>query len=232
MESYIEAVSLDLDGTLICVKPAEEIISDFLEKKGIRIDTESVREKLRNINLYKKEILKNYRNAVDYYIRLNYAILSSLNVRSWKLAAELLKRWFDKGNFKVYDDVVYFFTHIKALGLKIIILSNNLSKEVVKILKMVNIENLVDAIATPDLSGFFKPNPEAFKYAAKSLEVSPDKVIHIGDSLEEDYEGALRSGMRALLVVRRSTPPAGVRYVRNLYEAYKEVLAFEHLGKS
>lgn len=229
--SYIKAVSLDLDGTLICTKPAEDIISNFLKRHGIMVKSERIRNELRNVKHYNKIALEKYKDPKECYVNLNYAILSALNVHSWELAEKLFNEWFNRDNFKIYKDAIRFLTCIKSLNLKIVILSNNLSNEVVKVLRIIGVKDFVDAIATPDLSGYFKPSLGAFKYVANIVRVPPNRIIHIGDSLEEDYMGALKSGMKALLVVRKANPPSGIRYVRSLDEACDRVLAFEHVGE-
>ena len=47
-----------------------------------------------------------------------------------------------------------------------------------------------------------KPHPEMFRRAAARLGVAPGELMHVGDSLEEDYAAARDAGFRALLLDR------------------------------
>ncbi|HLG70427.1 MAG TPA: HAD family hydrolase [Chloroflexota bacterium] len=51
-----------------------------------------------------------------------------------------------------------------------------------------------------DEMGVRKPAPEIFQEAARQLGVQPVDMLHVGDSVENDVEGAQAAGARALLV--------------------------------
>ena len=223
MREKLKGVSVDLDGTLICTKPVEDIITAFLNRRGVKVNIGDVKDKIRSFKLNTKKILSLSRDPKDYYIRLNNAILSHLGFEDVGLAEELLNEWFEKENFRVFPDTYFFLRHVKENGLRVVILSNNLSWEVEKVLNITSIRKYVDSISTPDITGTFKPDQEAFHSAAKAIGLTNKDVIHIGDSIDEDYEGALRAGMKALLVIREGEPPKGIRYVRNLIEATARV---------
>lgn len=59
----------------------------------------------------------------------------------------------------------------------------------------------------------YKPRPEMFTAALALLELGPDEVIHVGDSLSGDVAGALRLGIPVAWVnrSRRPAPSAGPR---------------------
>jgi putative hydrolase of the HAD superfamily len=48
-------------------------------------------------------------------------------------------------------------------------------------------------------AGWRKPAPQFFTHLAGTLELPPGGVLHIGDDLANDFEGARRAGMHALL---------------------------------
>lgn len=54
------------------------------------------------------------------------------------------------------------------------------------------------AIADSGRLGFEKPGREIFAWTAERLGVPLDRVVHVGDSLAADVEGALAAGMRAI----------------------------------
>lgn len=52
--------------------------------------------------------------------------------------------------------------------------------------------------------GAAKPDRRVFGAAAEAFELSPDQILHVGDSAEADFEGAKLAGFGALLLDRRS----------------------------
>src|SRR3989442_3710708 len=59
-----------------------------------------------------------------------------------------------------------------------------------------------DAVITSESAQTYKPRPRIFEAALESLRVGPRDVIHVGDSLMADVEGASRLGMRTVWVNR------------------------------
>ena len=59
-----------------------------------------------------------------------------------------------------------------------------------------------DAIITSESAQTYKPGPRIFEAALESLGVRPADVIHVGDSLVADVQGASRLGMRTVWVNR------------------------------
>ncbi|MGE3510036.1 MAG: HAD family hydrolase, partial [Vicinamibacterales bacterium] len=74
--------------------------------------------------------------------------------------------------------------------------------------------------------GLMKPHPSIFKAALDRLDATPAEAVMVGDSIAHDVEGALRTGMRAVLVHRSAEPhpletsltASGVPVVRSLRE--------------
>jgi len=59
-----------------------------------------------------------------------------------------------------------------------------------------------DAVITSESAQTYKPRPRIFEAALESLRVRPEDVIHVGDSLVADVQGASRLGMRTVWVNR------------------------------
>jgi putative hydrolase of the HAD superfamily len=64
--------------------------------------------------------------------------------------------------------------------------------------------------------GFRKPHPAFYQAACASLRVPPERVLCIGDDLENDVEGAWRAGLNGLLLDRHDQRPEGVPFVTDL----------------
>lgn len=74
-------------------------------------------------------------------------------------------------------------------------------------------------IISSDMAKAYKPHRAVFE---KALEVSgcrADEVIHIGDSVSSDVEGAIAAGIRPVLIDREGTKAVeGVPAVKSLTE--------------
>ncbi len=76
--------------------------------------------------------------------------------------------------------------------------------------------NLVDEVVSSAVVGAAKPDPAPFRHALELAGAAPAEALHVGDSLENDVAGARAAGVRAVLVDRAGSAPAGVEAVRSL----------------
>jgi putative hydrolase of the HAD superfamily len=64
--------------------------------------------------------------------------------------------------------------------------------------------------------GMEKPDPAMFAWMAEQLGAPPDRIVHVGDSLGADVQGALRAGLRAVwfsvLGAGSATAPDGLSH--------------------
>lgn len=75
-------------------------------------------------------------------------------------------------------------------------------------------------IFTSEDARSYKPRKELFELALKETGLAPDEVVHIGDSLSSDIEGARNVGIEAIWVNRGGRAvPQDVRAVGDLLEA-------------
>jgi len=70
--------------------------------------------------------------------------------------------------------------------------------------------------------GFRKPDKRIFLEAARQVGAEPDNIIYVGDRINKDVKGALRSGMQAVLKTAYTNAgkkvPAGVERIENISE--------------
>lgn len=68
----------------------------------------------------------------------------------------------------------------------------------------------------------YKPRAEIFKMALKKVNLQPDEVVHIGDSLSSDIKGASALGINTVWINRDGkVVPEGVVAVKNLLEIFE-----------
>ena len=115
----------------------------------------------------------------------------------------------------LFEDVPAFFA---ACPVPVWVLTNNGARYVRENLRA---HGLAPAgIVAGDMARAYKPHRALFEKALALSECLPDEVLHIGDSVNSDIEGARGAGLDAVLVLRGTGEvPQGVRAVRSLPEA-------------
>lgn len=68
------------------------------------------------------------------------------------------------------------------------------------------LERYFDALAVSDDLGIGKPDPRIFQAALDQMGLAREEVLFVGDSLRDDYEGALRAGIDFIFYNRKRTP--------------------------
>ncbi|HUG56382.1 MAG TPA: HAD family hydrolase [Candidatus Limnocylindrales bacterium] len=89
----------------------------------------------------------------------------------------------------------------RSRGLRVVLVTNTLSRGDVEVLEDWRRFGLADAIhgvVSSHSAGWRKPHPAIFARALEIAGVAPDEVMHVGDRLWEDVWGAKRAGLRAV----------------------------------
>ena len=64
------------------------------------------------------------------------------------------------------------------------------------------LEGLISAVVSSSEHGFMKPHPSIFAAALQLVDAAASDAVMVGDSVRHDVDGALRAGMRAVLLHR------------------------------
>lgn len=120
------------------------------------------------------------------------------------LAVEITAGWARHENFELYDDVLPALAELRGRGLKIGLVSNS-ARDMRAFAEHHALE--VDAGVSSFHHGKTKPHPSIFRAALDLLEVEAGEAAMVGDTVEDDVEGARAIGMRALLVDRLGRYP-------------------------
>jgi 2-haloacid dehalogenase len=59
-----------------------------------------------------------------------------------------------------------------------------------------------DSVVCSEEARSYKPHPGLFEMAMRVMDVKPDEVLHVGDSLHSDVNGAKRVGIEAIWICR------------------------------
>ena len=195
----ITDIFFDLDHTLWDFdKNSGLTFKKIFKEQDIEIDIHKFLEVYEPINL---EYWRLYRDEKIGKVELRY---------------KRLKTTFDKLNFKISDELINqisedyitylpMFNHLLD-GAKDLLdylkdkynlhIITNGFEEVQKIkLEKSQINDYFKVVVTSESVGVKKPNPKVFEFALKEANVSANKSIMIGDSLEADVLGALAVGI-------------------------------------
>jgi REG-2-like HAD superfamily hydrolase len=123
--------------------------------------------------------------------------------------------------FRAYDDVEPVISRLKTQGMKLAVLSN-WDYSLHKALRGFGLYDCFDLVVASLEYGVEKPDPRLFQVVTDHFAVEPNDVLHIGDHLEDDFEGAKRFGMRAALIdrSRAETSEPWLSDLRHIEEAY------------
>jgi HAD superfamily hydrolase (TIGR01549 family) len=119
-------------------------------------------------------------------------------------ASEIEQGWEVPENFELYEDAHPVLEDLRAHGVKLGLVSNGI-RDLHAFVEHHALD--VDAIVDSRTHGYVKPHPTIFRAALERLDVDADAAAMVGDSLEEDVEGARALGMRAILVDRENRYP-------------------------
>jgi HAD superfamily hydrolase (TIGR01549 family) len=129
-------------------------------------------------------------------------------------ATEIEEGWGVSENFELFEDVHPVLDELRAAQLKLAVVSNGI-RDLTEFVAHHRLD--VDVIVDSRSHGRVKPHPTIFQAALDALDVGPSLAVMVGDSLEEDVEGARALGMRAILIDREERHPDVEERLTDLY---------------
>jgi putative hydrolase of the HAD superfamily len=140
-------------------------------------------------------------------------------------AREIYAEWAACQHFELYDEVPAVLRELAAAGMRIGLISNS-HRCLASFESHFELQGLISATVSSSEHGFMKPHPSIFSAALQLVNVAAGDAVMVGDSVRQDVEGALRAGMRAVLLNRGERPAPreadlrarGVAVIRSLHE--------------
>jgi HAD superfamily hydrolase (TIGR01549 family) len=114
-------------------------------------------------------------------------------------ATDMVHEWERHENFSLYEDALPVLDELRRHGIKIGLISNG-QRDLDEF--TVHHALHVDAVVGSKAHGRIKPHASIFVAALQLLGVAPDETVMVGDSYEDDIEGARALGIRAILLDR------------------------------
>jgi putative hydrolase of the HAD superfamily len=134
---------------------------------------------------------------------------------TYAAAVEMTANWEHAHHFELFDDARPALAALRAHGLKVGLLSNT-ERDLELFVAHHGLE--VDAVLTSRIHGKTKPHETIFLRMLELLDVDAADAVMVGDTIEDDVEGARAVGMRAILVDRGGLYPGADERLEDLSE--------------
>jgi putative hydrolase of the HAD superfamily len=108
----------------------------------------------------------------------------------------------DPGSWRLFPETAATLTQLKARGLELGIISN-FDSRLFSVMRGLGIAEAFDTVTISSLARAAKPAPQIFRLALDKHAVDPEEAVHVGDSLRDDVEGAVKAGLHGVLLDRK-----------------------------
>jgi HAD superfamily hydrolase (TIGR01549 family) len=204
----LRAVLFDVDFTLC--RPGPELSAEryarIAARHGLTLDTtryEEAREAA-VLNLKRHPELLHDESIWHRFTEEIFIGMGGPEGIASECATEIEEGWAVSENFELFEDALPVLDELRAARLKIGLVSNGI-RDLTEFVAHHRLD--VDAIVDSRSHGRVKPHPTIFEAALELLGAAPAEAVMVGDSLEEDVEGARALGMRAILIDREDRHP-------------------------
>jgi putative hydrolase of the HAD superfamily len=124
--------------------------------------------------------------------------------RAYECAVEMTRAWEHAHNFDLFEDVLPTLAELRRHELRLGLVSNT-GRDLDVFVRHHGLD--VDAAISSGAHGKTKPHPTIFQAALERIGVEPAEAVMVGDSVEDDVEGAKAVGMRGVLLDRENRYP-------------------------
>jgi putative hydrolase of the HAD superfamily len=189
------AVFLDALGTLVELEPPWISLRDMVPSE---VSDEQLVEALKaEMAYYKEHAHEGHDEASLAELRERCAAIVShklgMDVGVDELVAAI--------RFSAYPDAVPALSALRDRGLRLVAVSN-WDCSLPRVLEGCGLGEMLDGTITSAEAGARKPDPAIFEQALELAGCDASEALHVGDTAEEDVEGASAAGIRSLLIDR------------------------------
>jgi HAD superfamily hydrolase (TIGR01549 family) len=204
----LRAVLFDVDFTLF--RPGPELGPEGYrrvgERHGLSLDPERYAD-ARMASIAKLSRERDLVHDEEVWIAFTEQIVLGMGgdaEGSRECAVDMVRAWERHENFSLYEDALPVLDELRRHGLRLGLVSNG-QRDLEEFAVHHGLE--VDAVVGSKAHGRTKPHPSIFVAALQALGVQADEAAMVGDSFEDDIEGARSLGMRAFLLDREDLHP-------------------------
>jgi putative hydrolase of the HAD superfamily len=199
----VRAVLFDVDFTLC--RPGPELSADryarIAERHGVTLDSGRYHEarEAAILNLKRHPELLHDESIWHRFTEEIFIGMGGPEEIASDCATEIEQGWAMSENFELFEDALPVLEELRVAEIKVGLVSNGI-RDLTEFVAHHGLQ--VDAIVDSRSHGRVKPHPTIFQAALELLGVEAAEAVMVGDSLEEDVEGARALGMQAILIDR------------------------------
>ena len=201
--SVLKAVLFDVDFTLF--RPGPELGPEGYrrvgERHGLTLDPDLYGEaRVASIERLSRE--RDLVHDEEVWIAFTEQIVLGMGgdaAGARACAVDMVREWERHENFTLYEDALPVLGDLRSRGIRIGLVTNG-QRDLNEFVRHHALD--VDAMVGSREHGRIKPHPSIFVAALRQLDVAPDDAAMVGDSYEDDIEGARALGMRAIFLDR------------------------------
>jgi REG-2-like HAD superfamily hydrolase len=234
----LRLVTFDVTETLLNFRvPPAEIYAEVGAQFGVAADANAINSNFKKQWRYMSSIHPNFGHSTGLgwekwwkqlvsqtfqeTVKCNTLDVSILNT----IGEHLVELYKTSECWETVEGAKELLTCLNTLDIPVGIISNN-DERLETVLKTMELHQYFQFIITSYCAGFEKPDSRIFQLALCELgnrSIKPNEVLHVGNTPETDYIGAVKAGWNAALVHQN---------VKNVVEHYKDIdpeLVFETL---
>ena len=92
---------------------------------------------------------------------------------------------------------------LRDMGIRMGLISNIISTSVAPhFLAEYGIEDAMECVVLSSVPGIRKPDPEIFRVAERAMNLKPEQLAYVGDTLSRDVRGVRNAGWRCMIQIR------------------------------
>lgn len=223
MARTVDAVLFDAFGTLFAPVSAgspDAHLCRLLASDGVRVPLERAGKAIMaEVELYRARFphIKSERELKHLEYAASDLVLAELNLLDFS-RDRMRRHLLDLFKLTVYSDAKPALEQLQKRGLALGVVSNY-NALLRTHLTDLGLADWFSVMVNSADYGKPKPDPGIFHAALGQLSIPAERVLYVGDDVENDYHGARRAGLRAVLLNRDFAPaPKGVTTVSTLVE--------------
>lgn len=203
----VRAVSFDINGTLIHSPRLGEVYSQILGRHGIDVGPHEAFDTVRRVweefscrRERGKDLFASHpEGSRGFWFEFidRVCLLLGRDAASPFAKAELFQAFTGPEPWEVFEEVPEVLTALQEKGVRMIVVSN-WDDRLPILLDNLGLAGFFESILYSAGVGSEKPFATIFQRALTELELPAQQVVHIGDRLREDVEGARGVGMQSI----------------------------------
>jgi ribulose-1,5-bisphosphate 5-phosphatase len=202
--SDLRAVLFDVDFTI--AKPGPELGPEGYQRLGARFGLELDPSRYREAREKAVEGIRRHpelEHDEEIWVAFTERIIRGMGGNSdsaYGCAVEMTKAWEHAEHFELFEDALPVLGELRSQGLKLGLVSNT-GRNLDEFVAHHRLD--VDAALGSGAFGRTKPHPTIFKAVLERLGTAPAEAAMVGDSPEDDVEGARAAGIRRAFLLDR-----------------------------